>query len=135
PRDAIHQEDAMTAQPRPAPAPPLRLVPKKPAAVYVRVSSGGQEEAGTSLATQEEHCRRHAARAGYTIGEGHVYRETHSGLELWERPQLTRLREAIRRREVGVVVVHAIDRLSRDPVHLGVVITEAEHAGVPVEFV
>src|ERR671917_2565382 len=45
------------------------------------------------------------------------------------------MREAIRAREVDAVVAFAIDRLSRDPVHLGVVLSEAEHAGVPVEFV
>lgn len=33
------------------------------------------------------------------------------------------------------MIAHAIDRLSRDPVHLGVVLSEAEHAGVSVLFV
>jgi site-specific DNA recombinase len=64
-----------------------------------------------------------------------VYREKHTGVELWERPQLTRLREAVRRHEVDVVVAHSIDRLSRDPTHLGVIISEAGHHGVAVEFV
>jgi site-specific DNA recombinase len=41
----------------------------------------------------------------------------------------------VRRHQVEVVVAHAIDRLARDPVHLGVVLSEAEHAGVEVEFV
>src|SRR5918998_233226 len=45
------------------------------------------------------------------------------------------MREAIRAREVDAVVAFAIDRLSRDPVHLGVVLSEADHAGVEVEFV
>jgi hypothetical protein len=35
----------------------------------------------------------------------------------------------VRRREADVVITYAIDRLARDPVHLGVVISEAEHAG------
>jgi DNA invertase Pin-like site-specific DNA recombinase len=64
-----------------------------------------------------------------------VYREVHTGVELWERPQLTLLPDAIRRREVGVVIAYAIDRLARDPVHLGVIVSEAEHAGVEVCFV
>lgn len=34
-----------------------------------------------------------------------------------------------------MVIAYAIDRLSRDPVHLGVVLSEAEHAGVEVVFV
>src|SRR6266536_3415966 len=105
------------------------------AAIYVRVSSTGQEQDGTSLDTQLERCRAYAADHGYTVGEPHVYREVHTGTELWERPKLTALRDAVRRREVSTVIAYAIDRLSRDPVHLGVIISEAEHAGAGVEFV
>jgi site-specific DNA recombinase len=101
----------------------------------VRVSTPGQEEDGTSLATQEERCRAYAAEHGYVVDEAHVYREVYSGVQLWERPQLTRLREAVRRREVGAVVAYAIDRLARDPVHLGVILSEAEHMGATVAFV
>jgi site-specific DNA recombinase len=105
------------------------------AALYVRVSSVGQEQDGTSLETQEERCRAHAEKHGYAIGEAHVYREVFTGTELWERPKLTALREAIRRHEIDLVIVYAIDRLARDPVHLGVILSEAEHVGVEVEFV
>ncbi len=105
------------------------------AAIYCRVSSRGQEQEGTSLESQLDHCQQYAAGSDYTVDEAHVYREVHTGTELWERPQLTRLREVIRRREVRLVVAHAIDRLSRDPVHLGVVLSEADHAGVEVHFV
>jgi site-specific DNA recombinase len=105
------------------------------AALYPRVSTGKQEEEGTSLATQEQRCREYAASKGYVVVEEHVYREVHTGTELWERPQLAKMREAVRNREVDVVVAFAIDRLSRDPVHMGVIVSEAEHAGVAVEFV
>lgn len=102
------------------------------AAIYIRVSSVGQED-GFSLDTQEERCRAYAAQHGYEVSD--VYREVFTGVELWERPQLTALREAVRRHEVDAVIAYAIDRLARDPVHLGVVLSEAEHAGVPVLFV
>ena len=105
------------------------------AGIYVRVSSGPQETNGTSLQTQEEYCRAFAQKHGYTVPPEHFYREVHTGTELWERPQLSKLREAIRQEQINVVVVHAIDRFSRDPVHLGVLITEADHHGVSVEFV
>lgn len=114
-----------------APSAPAQLR----AAIYVRVSSKGQEEDGTSLETQEAACRAYALAHGYTVQDADVYREVYTGVELWERPQLTRLRDETRRRAVDVVVAYAIDRLARDPVHLGVVLSEAEHAGVPVEFV
>src|SRR5689334_15488480 len=102
----------------------------KTAAIYVRVSTAAQEEDGTSLDTQEEQCRRYASAQGYEVDEAHVYREVFTGAELWDRPQLTRLRAAVRQQAVGVVIAYAIDRLSRDPVHLGVVISEAEHVRV-----
>src|SRR5688572_24646295 len=89
----------------------------------------------TPLDQQESACRAYAEQHGHTVADQHIYREAHTGVELWERPKLTALREAIRRKEIDVVVVYSIDRLSRDPVHLGVLISEADHAGVAVEFV
>lgn len=111
----------MTAQPR--------------AAIYCRVSTKGQEERGTSLASQEAECRAYGTAHSYIVDEAHVYRETFTGIELWDRPHLTRLRDVMKRKVVQAVIVHAIDRLSRDPVHLGIIIEEAERAGVAVLFV
>jgi site-specific DNA recombinase len=109
--------------------------PAQRAAIYVRVSSPGQEQDGTSLETQEAACRLFAAQHGYIVDEVDIVREVHTGTELWERAELQRLRERVRRRDISVVIAHAIDRLSRDPVHLGVLISEAEHAGAEVLFV
>jgi site-specific DNA recombinase len=105
------------------------------AAIYTRVSTNRQEEEGTSLDTQAAACRTYAAEHGYTVDESHVYAEAFTGAELWDRPKLTELRQMIRSKRISHVVCYAIDRLSRDPVHLGVVLSEAEHAGVSVEFV
>jgi site-specific DNA recombinase len=105
------------------------------AALYVRVSSKGQEDEGSSLATQEASCRASSHDRAIPVDGEHIYRETHTGTELWERPQLTRLRAAMARGEVTHLFVHSIDRLSRDPVHLGVIISEADHRGVEVIFV
>jgi site-specific DNA recombinase len=107
----------------------------KPTALYVRVSSRNQAEEGSSLSTQEDAARAYAAAHLAPVAEEHVYRETFTGTELWERPELTRLRAAMARGEVGAVVAFAIDRLSRDPVHLGVILSEADHRGVDVHFV
>jgi site-specific DNA recombinase len=105
------------------------------AAIYTRVSTTAQGEDGSSLATQEAACRAYAAERGYTVLPSDVYREVHTGTELWERPSLAELRDAIRRRAVDVVIAFAIDRLSRDPVHLGVILSEADHKGVTIAFV
>ena len=59
------------------------------AAIYVRVSSPGQQEDGPSLETQEAESRAYAAQHGYQVAV--LYREVHTGTELWERPQLTAL--------------------------------------------
>lgn len=99
------------------------------------MSTVGQEEDGTSLVTQEAHCRQYAGAHGYLVDETQVYREVYTGTELWERPDLTTLIEAIRQHAVAVVIAYAIDRFSRDPVHLGVILNEAEHHGISVEFV
>ncbi len=104
------------------------------AAIYCRVSTAGQED-GTSLDTQEAACRRYAVEHGYAVAEAHVYREVHTGSELWERPRLTALREALRRGEVGAVVAYAVDRLSREQAHLYILDDEAERAGAALLFV
>src|SRR5689334_21018302 len=87
-------------------------------AVYCRVSSAAQED-NHSLATQEATCREYAARQGWAVVS--VYREVHTGAELFERPQLTLLREAMRRGEFDVLLVHALDRLSRKQTHQGLI--------------
>ncbi len=105
------------------------------AALYTRVSTRDQEEEGTSLVSQEARCRAYAFEQHYAVDESNVYRETHTGAQLWERPALSRMREAIRQGNLDVVVAYAIDRLSRNTAHLTVLIEEAEHAGTRVEFV
>jgi site-specific DNA recombinase len=103
-------------------------VPSVPQAViYCRVSSSQQED-NSSLQTQEERCRAYAAEKGWSVYA--VYREVHSGAELFERPQLTRLRESMRQHEFDVLLVYALDRLSRKQTHQGLILSEAEHAGV-----
>jgi site-specific DNA recombinase len=103
------------------------------AAIYTRVSSAKQGEEGTSLETQEQACRAYAEARGYEVAV--VYRETHTGADLFERAQLTRLRDAIRGGDIDVVIVYALDRLSRNQAHLGFIYTESDRAGVAIELV
>lgn len=102
------------------------------AAIYCRVSTAGQED-GSSLETQEASCRAFASDQGWVVAA--VYREVFTGAELFDRPQLGTLREAVRRREVDVVIAHALDRLTRNQAHLGVILSEADYAGVAIELV
>jgi DNA invertase Pin-like site-specific DNA recombinase len=102
------------------------------AAIYVRVSTLGQED-NTSLDTQEAACRAYCASQGYEIIG--TWRETHSGAQLWERPSLTDLRTKIRASGLDVVVAYALDRLSRDQNHVGILLDEWKRHGVRMEFV
>ncbi len=101
-------------------------------AIYCRVSSAGQED-NSSLGTQEARCRDYAAERGWAVVD--VYREVHTGAELFERPRLTALREAIRARAADVVLAHALDRVSRNQAHLGFLLSEWDHLGVRLALV
>ena len=101
------------------------------AAVYVRVSTDKQE-ANYSLPTQEERCHAYAAQHGYQVAG--VYRETHTGTELWERPELTRLRQAMARGEVDALICFDPDRFSRRQVHTALLQGICEQADVELRF-
>lgn len=100
--------------------------------IYARVSGRAQED-GYSLDTQIEACEAYCAANGYLVAE--TWREVFSGTDLWNRPHLTRMRNRIATRQIERVVVFDIDRFSRDPEHLIVLLSEAERSGVEIEFV
>src|SRR6266496_2957892 len=93
------------------------------AAIYVRVSSSGQED-NSSLATQEAAARAYCADHGYHSVE--VFTDVHTGAQYRERPGLTELRERVRAGAVDVLVAHALDRLSRNQAHLAIIAEEIE---------
>jgi site-specific DNA recombinase len=100
---------------------------QKRAGIYCRVSSMGQEE-NSSLSTQEAGCRAWCDERGYLVAA--VYKDVWTGAEVFERPGLTALRADMRAGAFDVLLVYALDRLSRDTNHQGLVLSEAEHAGV-----
>src|SRR5688500_950663 len=108
------------------------VVGAKRVAIYCRVSSAGQEE-NSSLDTQEAACRAYAVEQGWMIAG--VYREVFTGAELFERPQLGRLRDSVRAGEADVVLAHALDRVSRNQAHLGFLLSEWDHAGARLDLV
>jgi site-specific DNA recombinase len=102
------------------------------AAIYCRVSTEDQEREGTSLHTQLEACLKYCQDKGYDIACR--FSEVYSGLTL-ERPKLNELRELVRAKEIDVVVVYCLDRLSRDPTHGVIVTQELEKHKVTLEAV
>ncbi|MFT4040716.1 MAG: recombinase family protein, partial [Thermomicrobiales bacterium] len=107
----------------------------KRAAIYCRVSTDKQEREGTSLQSQEKGCREYAAENGFEIVESLVMLEQHTGAELYDRPKLTRIREAVKAGEIDAVIFYESDRLSRHRHHRGVVRSECEYYGVTLERV
>jgi DNA invertase Pin-like site-specific DNA recombinase len=108
-----------------------------PWGIYVRISVDKGERGDddyVSLETQEAGCRELIAEAGSTLDKRHVYREVHTGVELFERPVLNAVREAIRRREIGAVAVYQPKRLSREPDHGAYLRTEASQYGAVYRF-
>ncbi len=101
-------------------------------AIYRRVSGDKQEKEGTSLQTQQDGCLKYCRDKGYDVA--YDFSETYSGLTL-ERPKLNELRELVRAREIDVLVVYCLDRLSRDPTHGVILIQEIEKHNVSLEAV
>ena len=85
------------------------------AAIYVRVSTSGQED-GTSLEVQLEKCRALLESEGYRTSDAFIYREVWTGADK-ERPELAKLMADVRAGRVRAVFVYHIDRWSRDPLH------------------
>lgn len=102
------------------------------AIVYSRVSTDAQERDGTSLETQERACLARAEELGWQVVR--TIRDHVSGAVL-ERDGLTELRDALRRGEANVVVAYAVDRLSRNQNHIGILFDEFQRAEARLELV
>lgn len=90
---------------------PTPTAATKRAAIYLRVSSDAQED-NYSLPTQEASCRRWAAENGHDVAG--IYKDVSTGTNT-QRPGLDRLHDDIRAGKVDAVIVHAMDRISRNP--------------------
>jgi len=100
--------------------------------VYSRVSTDAQERDGTSLDTQERASQEHVSVNGWIPIES--IKDTCSGSTL-DRPGIERMRLLIRQGAVDVVVAYAVDRLSRNQNHIGVLLDEVEQGGAQLQFV
>src|SRR3954447_14380204 len=110
-----------------APAATIRV------AIYCRVSTTRQEEEGTSLQSQRERCERYAAEHGWTVVD--VYSDTYSGGDLYNRKELSALRQAVRDGGCDVVLSYAVDRLARNQAHISILLDDFERHGARAEFV
>src|SRR5574343_1757805 len=95
------------------------------AAIYVRISDN-YDDRSASLDTQEASCRAAAQAAGDQVAE--VFVERHTSRQFWDRPELVKLRDAIRARRFGKVYVHALDRIARDVTYQTILFEEFERS-------
>src|SRR3954469_6887612 len=102
------------------------------AIVYSRVSTDAQERDGTSLDTQERASLDFAHQQGWRVVE--AIRDAASGFSL-DRPGVERVRRLLRADAADVVIAYAVDRLSRNQNHIGVLVDEIQQAGARLEFV
>lgn len=103
----------------------------KKAAIYARVSTDDQADKGYSLPSQLDGCRQYIEQLGYSIVA--EFKEDNSGaIPVADRTQGKRLAEMVKFREVDAVVVHQVDRLSRDIVDLLATVRNWLRAGVEV---
>src|SRR5947209_77270 len=81
------------------------------ALVYARVSTRNQEQEGSSLGTQAAECQAYAEREGYRVAS--TFSEVYSGEEIFDRPELNRLRDEVKSGRYQAVIVFDADRLTR----------------------
>ncbi|MDP9375671.1 MAG: recombinase family protein [Chloroflexota bacterium] len=102
-------------------------------AAYARVSTERQAETQT-IDRQVERLRAYAAAQGWTLDEARIYRDAgYSGARL-NRPALDRLRDAVARGEVDVLLVTCPDRLARRYAYQVWLLEACERAGCQVVF-
>lgn len=86
------------------------------AAIYARVSTEEQAEAGTSLEEQVRRCTAYCAAHDWTVVA--VHREEGVSGARASRPELDKLMRAARRGELDAIVVAKLDRWGRSMRHL-----------------
>jgi site-specific DNA recombinase len=104
------------------------------AAIYVRVSTDNQGD-NYSLPSQEKLSRGYCVEKGYTVDERFVYRETFTGENLFQRPQLAKMLEDMEAGLFDVIIIYAIDRFARKSKYLTFLYVQAEENDVRVESV
>src|SRR6476619_2280633 len=105
----------------------------KPAAIYTRVSSDRQKEDHT-IASQTAALIEYAQTQGYTVPPEWIFQdEGYSGATL-VRPGLEELRDLSAEGEIGAVLVHSPDRLSRKYAYQVLLAEELSRCGVELVF-
>jgi DNA invertase Pin-like site-specific DNA recombinase len=87
-----------------------------------------------SLPTQLRELLMRAKDEGVYVRPEHIFWEIHTGDELWERPELTRMRGLFESRPFDCVYFYAVDRFARKSFYAELVLDEAHAAGIEAAF-
>ncbi|WP_304458460.1 recombinase family protein [Alicyclobacillus sendaiensis] len=104
-------------------------------AIYTRVSTEHQAQAGHGLDVQREACLQYALSLGVAPSDIRLYEEAGGSGEDMDRPELMRLLDDARHGLVDRVVVKHPDRLSRNVADKAIVVRELSACGVKLHFV
>jgi site-specific DNA recombinase len=97
------------------------------------VSTGPQED-GYSLDEQHKDGLAKAGLMGWNVRPENVHRETDSGVDIFGRPELTKIRRKVESGHVQAVIYPEVDRFARDPAWLELLVREHWHFGARVAF-
>lgn len=86
-----------------------------------------------SLKSQREAIQKYCKEQGWVVVQD-IISDTASGAIL-NRPGLHKLRKLMRDKALDTVIAYAVDRLSRNQNHVGILLDEAETHGVTLDFV
>jgi site-specific DNA recombinase len=111
---------------------PFTAPETKRCVIYCRVSSH-EQGSNHSLPTQEAACRSHAIAQGWTIVA--IELEQHSGADLQGREGLQRVLRLLEDGAADVLLAYSTDRLSREQLHIGVILDRVLRAGASLQFV
>jgi site-specific DNA recombinase len=104
------------------------------AAIYLRVSTEQQAEAGSSLDSQKEACLNYASNRGYNVSDRIFVERGYTGTKL-DRPELNRLLDYVQKEQIDVLIVWKLDRFSRNDTVQGMIYYMLDQAGVQLESV
>jgi site-specific DNA recombinase len=85
--------------------------------LYARVSTDDQADKGYSLPSQLDLCRKYAERLDYSV-VSELTEDFTGAVPIAERPTGRQLAAMVKARQVDVLIVYQVDRLSRDIVNL-----------------
>jgi site-specific DNA recombinase len=101
-------------------------------AAYIRQSLEEQAQ-NNRLPDYLRTCAQEARKLGVTVPREYILYDAVTGEHL-ERPCMMRLRELMLGRQISGVIFPALDRLSREPIHVGIFEFQAQYVGVQVHY-